>query len=106
MLRIAASQNLFQQPAKHGFWLNLVENFFSKFARSVLRHIRVASKLELKERIMAGSRTLIGIPSSIHGPTSWPRSPDMIRLTETLISLSPTFNHLVFEVILMTLEPT
>jgi hypothetical protein len=54
MLRIAASQNLFQQPAKHGFWLNLVENFFSKFARSVLRHIRVASKLELKERIMAG----------------------------------------------------
>src|SRR4029077_16598116 len=28
--------------------------FFSKFARSVLRHIRVASKHELKERIMAG----------------------------------------------------
>ena len=27
---------------------------FSKFARSVLRHIRVASKHELKERIMAG----------------------------------------------------
>jgi transposase len=39
---------------KHGSWLNLVEGFFSKFARSVLRHIRVASKLELKERIMAG----------------------------------------------------
>ena len=34
--------------------LNLVEGFFSKFARSVLRHIRVTSKQELKERIMAG----------------------------------------------------
>ena len=39
---------------KHGSWLNLIEGFFSKFARSVLRHIRVASKHELKERIMAG----------------------------------------------------
>lgn len=37
----------------HGSWLNLVEGFFSKFARSVLRHIRVASKQELKDRIMA-----------------------------------------------------
>ena len=39
---------------KHGSWLNLIEGFFSKFARSVLRHIRVASKHELKERIMLG----------------------------------------------------
>jgi transposase len=39
---------------KHGSWLNLVEGFFSKFARSVLRHIRVTSKQELKERILAG----------------------------------------------------
>ena len=38
---------------KHGSWLNLVEGFFSKMARSVLRHIRVASKAELKQRIMA-----------------------------------------------------
>jgi transposase len=37
---------------KHGSWLNLVEGFFSKLARSVLRHIRVASKQELKDRIM------------------------------------------------------
>src|SRR5471032_1205045 len=33
---------------KHGSWLNLIEGFFSKFARSVLRHIRVASKQEPK----------------------------------------------------------
>ena len=38
---------------KHGSWLNLVEGFFSKLARSVLRHIRVASKQQLKDRIMA-----------------------------------------------------
>jgi transposase len=54
---------LAQQPAhrfeftftpKHGSWLNLIEGFFSKLARSVLRHIRVESKQELKDRIMAG----------------------------------------------------
>ena len=39
---------------KHGSWLNLIEGFFSKLARSLLRHIRVTSKQELKERIMAG----------------------------------------------------
>jgi transposase len=38
----------------HGSWLNLIEGFFSKFTRSILRHIRVASKQELRERIMAG----------------------------------------------------
>ncbi len=38
---------------KHGSWLNLIEGFFSKMARSMLRHIRVASKQELKDRIMA-----------------------------------------------------
>src|SRR6202047_1966357 len=37
----------------HGPWLNLIEGFFSKLVRSVLRHIRVASKRELKDRIMA-----------------------------------------------------
>jgi transposase len=37
----------------HGSWLNLVEGFFSKLARSVLRHIRVSSKQELRDRIMA-----------------------------------------------------
>ncbi len=39
---------------KHGSWLNLIEGFFSKFARSVLPPIRVASKHALKERIIAG----------------------------------------------------
>jgi transposase len=38
---------------KHGSWLNLIEGFFSKIARSVLRRIRVASKQELKDRLLA-----------------------------------------------------
>src|ERR1700737_1639349 len=47
---------------KHGSWLNLIEGFFSKFARSVLRHIRVASKQELKERITAGIKDVNRYP--------------------------------------------
>jgi transposase len=38
---------------KHASWLNYVETFFSKMARSVLRHIRVVSRQELCERITA-----------------------------------------------------
>jgi transposase len=49
-----AGRFAFTFTPKHGSWLNLIEGFFSKFARSVLRHIRVTSKHELKERIMAG----------------------------------------------------
>jgi transposase len=37
---------------KHGSWLNLVETFFSKLARTMLRGIRVDSKDELKSRIL------------------------------------------------------
>jgi transposase len=39
---------------KHGSWLNLIESVFSKMARTFLRHIRVSSKEELKNRIMQG----------------------------------------------------
>lgn len=39
---------------KHGSWLNLIECAFSKMARSFLRHIRVQSLLELKDRILKG----------------------------------------------------
>ena len=39
---------------KHGSWLNLIECAFSKMARTFLRHIRVHSKAELKERILKG----------------------------------------------------
>lgn len=36
---------------KHGSWLNLIEVFFSKMSRTVLRHIRVHSKSELVSRM-------------------------------------------------------
>ncbi len=37
---------------KHGSWLNIIESFFGKMARTMLRGIRVLSKKELKDRIM------------------------------------------------------
>ena len=36
---------------KHGSWLNLIETFFSKMTRTLLREIRVSNKKELIERI-------------------------------------------------------
>ena len=36
---------------KHGSWLNLIESFFGKMAKTLLRGIRVASANELKARI-------------------------------------------------------
>lgn len=36
---------------KHGSWLNMVEGFFSKMTKQMLRGIRVKSKLELANRI-------------------------------------------------------
>lgn len=43
---------------KHGSWLNMIEMFFSKIARSLLRHIRVQSKEELVERIYRGIKQI------------------------------------------------
>jgi len=39
---------------KHGSWLNMIEMFFSKIARSFLRNIRVETKQELIDRIYKG----------------------------------------------------
>jgi transposase len=36
---------------KHGSWLNVIESFFAKMTKQVLRHLRVKSKEELKQRI-------------------------------------------------------
>ncbi len=46
----------------HGSWLNLIETLFSKMARSVLRHIRVASKDDLWRRIDAYCEDLNAAP--------------------------------------------
>jgi transposase len=39
---------------KHGSWLNIVETLFGKMARTFLRHIRVQSWEELRDRILKG----------------------------------------------------
>ena len=42
----------FVSAPRHGSWPDLVEGFFSKMTRQMLRGIRVSSKDELKERIL------------------------------------------------------
>ena len=47
---------------KHGSWLNLIECAFSKMARTFLRHLRVTSKDELKQRITQGIAEINAAP--------------------------------------------
>jgi len=47
---------------KHGSWLNMIEMFFSKIARSFLRHIRVDTKKELIDRIYQGIKEINQTP--------------------------------------------
>ena len=37
---------------EHGSWLNMIESWFGKLARTLLRGIRVESKSELERRIL------------------------------------------------------
>jgi transposase len=53
---------MYVHTPKHGSWLNLIESVFSKMARSFLRHIRVSSKEELKERIHKGIKEINSAP--------------------------------------------
>jgi len=45
------SRFVFVFTPKHGSWLNMIESFFSKMTRQMLKGIRVSSKDELAERI-------------------------------------------------------
>jgi transposase len=47
---------------KHGSWLNIIESFFGKMARTFLRSIRVSSKDELKARILKYIREINEMP--------------------------------------------
>jgi transposase len=53
---------LYVHTPKHGSWLNLVETLFGKMARTFLKHIRVNSKQELKERILLGIKEINDAP--------------------------------------------
>jgi transposase len=46
----------------HGSWLNLVETLFGKMARTFLKHIRVQSIKELKDRILLGVQEINAAP--------------------------------------------
>lgn len=64
MKYLASLPNKFEyvHTPKHGSWLNLIESAFSKMARTFLRHIRVSSKEELKERILKGIAEMNSAP--------------------------------------------
>ena len=51
---------------KHGSWLNMIEGFFSKMSRQMLRGIRVQSQDELKERIYKYFHEVNEVPVVYH----------------------------------------
>ena len=53
---------IYVHTPKHGSWLNLVETLFGKMARTFLKHIRVNSKQELRERILLGIKEINDSP--------------------------------------------
>lgn len=61
---LASRPNRFQYvlTPKHGSWLNIVETLFGKMARTFLRHIRVQSWEELRERILLGIAEINAAP--------------------------------------------
>jgi transposase len=65
MQYLASRPNRFEyiHTPKHGSWLNLIEAAFSKMARTFLRHIRVTSKTELKDRILKGIKEFNETPA-------------------------------------------
>jgi hypothetical protein len=61
---LATRPNRFQYvlTPKHGSWLNIVETLFGKMARTFLRHIRVQSWEELRDRILQGIAEINAAP--------------------------------------------
>jgi DDE superfamily endonuclease/Homeodomain-like domain len=61
---LASRPNRFQYvlTPKHGSWLNIVETLFGKMARTFLRHIRVQSWEELRQRILLGIAEINAAP--------------------------------------------
>jgi transposase len=53
---------IYVHTPKHGSWLNLVETLFGKMAKTFLKHIRVTSKKELKDRILLGIKEINDSP--------------------------------------------
>ena len=65
---------------KHGSWLNMVEGFFSKMTKQMLRGIRVRSKRELADRIYKYFEEVNADPVVFH----WKYKMDDIDVSEEL----------------------
>ena len=66
---------------KHGSWLNMVEGFFSKMTKQMLRGIRVNSKSELSERIYRYFEEVNAEPVVFH----WKYKLDDVDVSEEII---------------------
>lgn len=66
---------------KHGSWLNMVEGFFSKMTKQMLRGIRVKSKAELTDRIYRYFKEVNEEPVVYH----WKYKLDDIDISEAII---------------------
>ena len=66
---------------KHGSWLNMVEGFFSKMTKQMLRGIRVKSKAELADRIYLYFEEVNADPVVFH----WKYNLDDIDVSEEII---------------------
>lgn len=66
---------------KHGSWLNMIEGFFSKMTRQMLRGIRVQSKVELTNRIYKYFEEINEEPIVFH----WKYNLDDIDVSEEII---------------------
>ena len=67
---------------KHGSWLNMVEGFFSKMTKQMLRGIRVSSKEELADRIYLYFDEVNAEPVVFH----WKYKLDDIDVSEEIIT--------------------
>ena len=67
---------------KHGSWLNMVEGFFSKMTKQMLRGIRVRSKEELADRIYLYFEEVNAEPVVFH----WKYKLDDIDVSEEIIT--------------------
>lgn len=61
---LAARPNRFKSvlTPKHGSWLNIVETLFGKMAQTFLRHIRVQSWEDLRDRVLKGVEEIYSAP--------------------------------------------
>ncbi len=67
---------------KHASWLNLVEGFFSKMTKQMLRNIRVRTKEELVTRIYKYFDEINETPVVYH----WTWNLDDIDASETVVT--------------------